>query len=83
MNTIKKSWVLGVLMLSFLIVLNGCGGGGGSSGTTTTTTAPSAPSGVTATAGDGQVAISWNSVSGATSYIQLMVLMTEIVTRHI
>ncbi len=29
---------------------------------------PSAPTGVNATAGDGQVTISWNSVSGATSY---------------
>lgn len=47
-------------------------GGGSSSGTTpsttTTTTAPSVPTGVSATAGDGQIAISWNSVSGATSY---------------
>lgn len=29
---------------------------------------PSAPTGVTATAGDGQVTISWSAVSGATSY---------------
>ena len=29
---------------------------------------PSAPTGVNATAGDGQVTISWNSVSGATGY---------------
>jgi len=29
---------------------------------------PSAPTGVTATAGDGQVSISWSAVSGATSY---------------
>ena len=33
-----------------------------------TGTAPIAPTGVTATAGDGQVSISWNAVSGATSY---------------
>jgi len=32
------------------------------------TTVPSAPGGVTATAGDGQVTISWNAVAGATSY---------------
>ena len=31
-------------------------------------TAPSAPTGATATAGNGQVIISWNAVSGATSY---------------
>jgi hypothetical protein len=35
-------------------------GGGG--------TAPAAPTGVTATPGNGQVTISWNAVSGATSY---------------
>ena len=32
------------------------------------TTAPSAPTGVSASAGNGQVTISWSSVSGATSY---------------
>jgi Fibronectin type III domain len=31
-------------------------------------TVPSAPTGITATPGDGQVTISWNAVSGATSY---------------
>lgn len=31
-------------------------------------TSPSAPTGVTATAGNGQVAISWTAVTGATSY---------------
>lgn len=47
---------------------------GGDSGTATLssaelyTTTPSAPTGVTATAGDAQVTISWTSVSGATSY---------------
>ncbi len=33
-----------------------------------TPTAPSAPSGVTATAGDGQIALAWNAVSNADSY---------------
>ena len=32
-------------------------------------TVPSAPTGVTAAAGDSQVVVSWNAVSGATSYI--------------
>lgn len=36
--------------------------------TLTATAAPSAPAGLTATAGNGQITISWNSVSGATSY---------------
>src|SRR3989338_5454119 len=35
---------------------------------TPTGSAPSAPTGVTATAGNGQVSISWSPVSGATSY---------------
>jgi fibronectin type 3 domain-containing protein len=33
-----------------------------------TVTAPAAPTGLTATAGDKQAALSWNAVSGATSY---------------
>jgi fibronectin type 3 domain-containing protein len=62
--------LLGVLLAVFL---TGCGGGAASSGggTTTTTigpTAPSAPTGVSATAGNGQATISWSAVSGATSY---------------
>ena len=56
-----------IFLLFFLIVTNSCGGGGG--GTTATTgSAPSAPTGVIATAGSGQVSISWTSVSDATSY---------------
>ena len=35
---------------------------------TTAATVPAAPTGVTATAGDGQVTISWPAVSGASSY---------------
>ena len=54
--------ISGVLLMA---LLTGCGGGGT---TDTTGSAPSAPSGVTATAGDGQATISWNSVLGATSY---------------
>jgi len=53
-------WILAIL---FTITIASC-----SSDTATTTTAPSAPTGVTATAGTGQATISWTAVSGATSY---------------
>lgn len=55
--------------LLFVIFSSGCleqeqgGGGGSSSGT-----APSAPTGVIASAGDGQVSINWSAVNGAISY---------------
>lgn len=48
--------------------LYACGGGGGNSSVPTSTTAPAAPTGVSATAGDGQATIVWTAVSGATSY---------------
>ena len=50
----------------FIAFLNGCGSGQGTA--TPTGTAPSAPTGVTVTAGNKQVSISWTAVSGATSY---------------
>lgn len=68
----KSNRIIWVALLSVLLAvsLTACGGGGegSSSGTTTTTPAPSAPTGVSATAGNGQATISWNTVSGATSY---------------
>src|SRR6185437_15289271 len=60
------------LVIGVMLVLAGCGGGstGSSSGggNNTPPPAPSAPSSVTATAGDAQIVISWTAVSGATSY---------------
>lgn len=47
-----------ICLLLSSIVFSGCG----------SNTAPDAPTGVTATPGDGQVTISWSPVSGATSY---------------
>lgn len=49
------------MIVLLAVSLTGCG-------TTTPTTALSAPTGVSATAGNGQATISWNAVSGATSY---------------
>ena len=53
-------------------LLSGCSGGHSSTTTTTpttpTVTIPAAPTAVTATAGDGQVVVSWTASTGATSY---------------
>jgi fibronectin type 3 domain-containing protein len=46
----------------------GHGHGGGASGTTIHQSAPATPTGLTATAGNAQVALNWSSSSGATSY---------------
>ncbi len=45
-----------------------CGGGGGGSSSGDGTGLPSAPTGVSATAGNGSVALNWAAVSGAASY---------------
>ncbi len=55
-----------LLLFAFFLLLASCGGGG--SDTSSLGSIPSAPTGVSAVAGDGQVTISWNGVSGATSY---------------
>ncbi|WP_341281879.1 cellulose binding domain-containing protein [Paenibacillus sp. FSL H8-0537] len=53
------------LLTNHANVMNAKSGGGG---TGPITTVPAAPQGVTATAGNGQAALSWQAVSGATSY---------------
>lgn len=65
----------GIVFLSCLcaIALTAClgsGGGGGGTGASSTAnpSALSAPTGVNAAAGDGQVTVSWSPVPGATSY---------------
>lgn len=59
--------VRAVLVAFISLSLFSCGGGGDSS-VPGSPTAPAAPTGVTATAGNGQVSIAWTAVSGATSY---------------
>src|SRR3989304_1023492 len=67
MRTGKLRFFLLISVYSFFIAfLNGCGSGQGTA--TPTGTAPSAPTGVTVTAGNKQVSISWTAVSDATSY---------------
>lgn len=59
-----------LLMIAFAAI--SCGGGGGSSssggGGETPGNAPAAPTGLSATAGNSQVVLSWNTISEATSY---------------
>jgi hypothetical protein len=53
--------VLSIILLGFLCLwFVGCGSNG--------FTMPTAPTGVTATSGNGQVTIAWTPVAGATSY---------------
>lgn len=61
-----------VFLLSTLLLLVSCGGSGssgaGGGGGGQQGTAPSAPGGLTATAGNQQVSLSWSPSTGATSY---------------
>ncbi len=60
-----------VLLTVFLSVFPSCGGGSGSGsggGGNNNPTVPGSPSGLTATAGNLQVTLSWNASAGATSY---------------
>jgi fibronectin type 3 domain-containing protein len=65
-----KQLVSGIALVALTAFgLTGCGGGGGGgSSTTTPTPAPAAPAGVVATGGNAQVTLTWQSVTGATSY---------------
>jgi hypothetical protein len=62
----RTSLILLSSLTAVLLFLAGCGGyGGGSNGGGN---APSAPAGLTATAGNTQVVLSWTASSGATGY---------------
>src|SRR5690348_5483592 len=61
------------LLTALIVSLPGCGGGSGGGSTVSATPAappppPSAPTNLTATAGNGQVALIWTASAGATSY---------------
>jgi len=60
--------LIALLIFVNAIVLEGCGGTGASGGGGTSVTVPAIPAGLTATAGTGQVGLSWTASSGATSY---------------
>ncbi len=61
-----------LFLISFVVAsLMSCGGGGGNSpepNSTPQPSVPSAPQGVASITGDGQVTITWNDVTDATSY---------------
>ena len=57
-------WIL--LAVASALFLQSCGGSGGGGGQQVNP--PSAPTGLSATAGDKQVALMWNASAGATSY---------------
>lgn len=68
----KSSRAFAMLLASVLVLLPGCGGGGASSpapsGPPAPPAAPAAPANLTATPGEGQVALSWTASTGATAY---------------
>ncbi|MDH3716395.1 MAG: fibronectin type III domain-containing protein, partial [Gammaproteobacteria bacterium] len=69
MITSSLQWKLRTSLLCCgFFVLAACGSGGSGPAETANETPPSAPSAVNASAGDGVVDISWNSVTGATGY---------------
>jgi hypothetical protein len=68
MKSFLKFLAVPVFSLILGVTLFGCGGGGDGGGSPSPSGPPSAPTGVTATAGNAKATISWNSVSGATSY---------------
>lgn len=63
-----KKFIFSILTTAAILVTGYDGGGSSSSNTNNTTTVPTVPIGLTATAGNAQVALAWAAVSGATSY---------------
>ena len=66
----KKALLAVILLTVVLTVISSCGGGGGEGGGdgTVPNTIPEVPQNVAATGGNGQVRLSWESVTVATSY---------------
>jgi fibronectin type 3 domain-containing protein len=63
------TWLAAVALMVLTLVFAGCGGGGGAQiALPQLPQPPATPTGVVATAGDGQVTVNWNTVAGATSY---------------
>ena len=69
-ETIKTKPVLGLFIAAITLTLTlvGCAGGSGGAPTTAVTSVPSKPGSLTITPVSAQLAISWSTVSTATSY---------------
>jgi len=61
----RNSRLVAWAFMFIVMLISGCGGGGGGD---SSPAAPPAPTGVTATAGDGSASIGWTAVTGATGY---------------
>lgn len=61
-----SAWFVIIIFIS--VFMAGCSGSGGSGGGGKVGNPPATPTGLTATAGNQQVMLSWNSSSGATTY---------------
>jgi len=57
-----------LLLTSCVLVLAACGGGGGTDTAPDMTAVPAAPTGLTGTPGNAQVALTWTATTGAASY---------------
>jgi hypothetical protein len=57
-----------LVITSFVLMLVGCGGGGGTDTTPDMSTVPAVPTGLTGTAGNAQIMLSWSASTGAASY---------------
>lgn len=68
MKSVRTFLATSLSILLLCLTLVGCGGGGDNGGGSSSVTVPPVPTGITATAGDKKVTVTWNSVSGATSY---------------
>ena len=69
MKSVLRFLAVPLFFLILCVSLTGCGGGDGDNGGgSTPASVPAIPTGITATAGNAKVTVSWNSSTGATSY---------------
>jgi subtilase family serine protease len=64
----RHAALMGVVLVAFVAAGTSCGGGGSNSSSNSTSGVPATPTGLTATASNGQVVLTWNAVSGAVTY---------------